>query len=155
MVMALERGIALTVFAVGLVVVVLALVGCGGDGDESPEMACENRDFALPVVGAQLIENGSAVRFAYAGGEPCFFAVDRYEGRLYVELRSAADPDRRPPFPSGCAEGELEFTVGAGTPVERVYGNHRLLDEAEADRLLAGEAECAAIPEGPAAFIID
>ena len=36
MVMALERGIALTVFAVGLAVVLLSLVGCGGDGGEPP-----------------------------------------------------------------------------------------------------------------------
>jgi hypothetical protein len=104
MVMALERGIALAVFVVGLAVVLLALVGCGG-GEDEDIASCDDRNFALPVVGARLTDEGNSVRFAYAGGDPCSFAVDRYEGRLYVELRSASDPDREPPYPSGCAEG--------------------------------------------------
>ena len=155
MVMALERGIALTVFAVGLAVVLLSLVGCGGDGDEPSAGTCDDRNFALPVVGAQMTEDGGAVRFAYAGGEPCSFAVDRHEGRLYVELRTEAEPDRRPPFPSGCAEAELDFRVPADIPVERVYGNARLLDEPAIEALLADDADCTALPEGQAAFVID
>ena len=119
--MALERGIALTVFVIGLAVVLLSLVGCGVDGDEAPAGTCGDRNFALPVVGAEMTEDGGSVRFAYAGGEPCSFAVDRHEGRLYVELRSEADPDRKAPFPSGCAD----------------------------------EADCSALPEGQAAFVID
>ena len=77
------------------------------------------------------------------------------EGRLYVELRSEADPDRKAPFPSGCAEGELDFGVPADIPVERVYGNARLLDEPEIEALLRDDADCTALPEGPAAFVID
>ena len=80
-----ERGIALTVFAVGLTVVVRALVGCGGGGGEPPAA--------------------------------CSFAVDRHEGR--------------------------------------VYGNARLLDEPEIEALLADDADCTAVPEGRAAFVID
>ena len=88
MVMTLERRIAFAVFAIGVAVVVLALVSC----DSPSEAACDDGDFALPVLGARLIDEDS-IRFAYAGGEPCSFAVDRYKvARTWSSKRGRSRP---------------------------------------------------------------
>jgi hypothetical protein len=156
--MALERGIALAAFAIGLAVVVLALFGCGEDSDSDEPVACGSNNSALPVVGARLTPDGASVRFAYAGAEPCSFAADRHRGRLYVELRTnttLAEVDRRPPLPTGCATGVLEPPIPPDTPVEPIFGNRRLVAADEIRALLAPGAECTGVPRAQPAFVID
>jgi len=156
MVMALERAIALTAFAVGLAVVVLWLAGCGED-DERVPVACSTGD-SLPAVGAKLAADGRSIRFAYAGAEPCMFGGELHKGTLHVELRTDTEfeeVDRRPPVLRGCATGVLEKAVPPGTPVEIVYGNRRLVPEEEIRALLAADSDCLALAEGEEGFIID
>jgi hypothetical protein len=89
---------------------------------------------------------------------PCQFAVDRYKGRLYVELRTEGGftyGDLRPPLPFGCVEGVLETPVPPGTPVERIHGGHRPLSDEEIESLLSPGAECEQVAEGQQGFILD
>jgi hypothetical protein len=155
--MALERGIAVLAFAVGLTVVILALVGCGGDDEPVEVVACDSGD-SLPAVGARLVDDGESLRLAYAGAEPCMFGVDRYRGTLYVELRTNTEfgeIDRRPPVPTGCATGALAAAVPPDTPVEIVYGNRHLVPEEEIRSLLSQNSGCVEVAQGEPAFIID
>lgn len=157
--MAPERGIALAVFTVGLVIVALALFGCGGDSDAPSETsACRSGNSSLPVVGARLDDDGKSVRFAYAGAEPCTFAVVRHKGTLYVEMRTnteLSEIDRRPPVPTGCATGVLKPAVPPRTPLNTIYGNPRLVAEKEIGLLLAQDSGCPEIAQAQPAFIID
>lgn len=154
--------IALTA-AVGALVAGLALavamVVSGGNGSQAgPLRACSPNNSSLAVVGARLEPDGTRLRLAYAGAEPCQFAAARHDGRLYVELRTDAeleDVDRSSPVPSGCVEGTLRRPVRSKMPVEPVHGNANLVPEDEIASLLAAGTECREVVQGQPAFVID
>lgn len=161
-----RTGLALVGVPAAALVIAVAMTVSGGDSDGDRPSGCASRNSSLPAVGARLAPDGRSVRFAYAGAEPCQFAATaQYEGRaanhertLYVELRTNTDLediDRRPPLPSGCIEGILKRPVRPGTPVNRVYGNKRLLPTDEVRALLSPGARCEPIVQGEPAFIID
>jgi hypothetical protein len=158
-VVARGRLIGLAVLAALLAVAtVVVLSGDGEDQEGTGLNGCPADNSSLPVAGARLAPDGSSVRFAYAGAEPCQFAVDRFKGRLYVELRTDVDlesVDRRPPLPFGCVEGPLETAIPPGTPVEPIGGGKRLLAHDEVESLLSPATPCEQVAQGEPGFIID
>lgn len=76
--MALERRIAFTVFAIGVLIAIVALVGCG-EGEDDPaivEDGCPGGHSSHPTVGSKYLEGGESVRLI-APGPACGYAYDR------------------------------------------------------------------------------
>lgn len=181
MTVAQERGIGLAAFAVGVIVVVLALDGCGGDdsrrdvstagsqratqrspgvvpGLEAGAPGCSGVHSTQPVLAARLIEGRRVVRFAYVGSTRdaavCGFAASRYGRVLYVELRRSGEgsADRR----LRCVEGHLDKPVPPGLRVKPISAARQDAALPEfVDLLLAPSRRCPVAPRMQPSFIID
>ena len=117
---------------------------------------CGHSSFSVPVIGKRLSPDGTSVRIAYAGAEPCQFAVTMQDGRLYLSLRSNTEPDIRGEAPiSGCVDAALNPPVSIDTQVVPVGGTGKQFSDDEVSALLSPTADCAAVAEGELDFIID
>src|SRR5687767_6497101 len=91
--MALESRIGFAVFAVGIVVAVLALAGCDDEAERTPgpvAAGCPVAHRSHPTPGLRYLPGRRAVRVV-APGVPCGYAYDFHGGTLYVELRRPSD----------------------------------------------------------------
>jgi len=154
--MPLERRIAFAVFAVGLLLVLVALAGCGG-GSESPDdlavERCSPQNSTLPVLAIQANEERSVVRVV-APGKACGFAVDSYRKTLYVELRkrSEASTDYAQ---LECYDLALKQPIGGRFKTTAISpGKRRQADRAHVASLLES-GECAAPSQRDPSFILD
>jgi hypothetical protein len=155
MTMALERGIALTAFTVGLVVVLLALVGCDEDGEPVLADGCPSAHHAHPIFGRAYRDDRTVVRLV-SPGEPCGYADDFHGGTLFVELRRPSD-QRVETENLVCVDATLKRRAPARTrlsPMSRGRAGSDKPKEA-IEALLRDPDPCPSVTRIQASFVID
>jgi len=155
---ALEKRIAFTVFAIGVVLVLLALASCGGESDQPDVRAvdverCSPQNSTLPVLAIEAGDEEGSLRVV-APGEACGFAVDSYKGTLYVELRKRSDD------PTDYADLRC-YDITPKSPVDEAFrtnaispGRSAQANQAEVASLLDSDG-CAAPSQREPSFILD
>ena len=158
MTMALERRIAFAVFAVGVLIAIVALAACGGDTEEPPPdlsiSPCPSAHSTLPVVATEISEDRGSIRVV-GPGAACGFAAAQHERTVYVELRKrSAEPTDYEDLK--CYDLALKQPLPANVDASPISpGRGKEADEGEVSALLASNEACAEPPEQEPSFIID
>lgn len=155
MTMAMERRIAFAVFAVGILIAIVALAGCGEDDNAAiVENDCAGRHSSHPTVGFEYLDGRESVRLI-APGPACGYAFDLVGDELYVELRR---PTEIPvDFENlACFDVALDRPAPTGTSLEAIVrGRPKLAPEGEVDALLSGPDACPSPERIQPSFVID
>jgi hypothetical protein len=123
----------------------------------SPNLAispCPESHSSLPVVAAELSEDGDAIRVV-GPGVACGFAITEYNGTLYVELRKRSE-DPTDYEQLMCYDLTLKVPVSPGLEVTPISpGQRAKVDGDSTAALLSSGDDCAEPPEQEPSFIID